>query len=455
MVLGGEDVAAGPAHLGAELGEGLDEHGGLDGHVQRAGDAGAGQRLERAELLAQRAQAGHLVLGEVDLPAPEGGHGEVGDAEVAAGGEGRWHGSLHDRDWLDRGLGPTGTGSDSPRDHHVSPARPASRPSSRRARGSARGPRRRRRPGAARSRRRPARGRTAGPAARRPRASTVQMSLTTSSIWSSISAKRRGDVGGLEAVAELDQRQHLAGHVAVLTPTAQLVVADLGQGVAEGRRLGVLVDLVLPAHGGHTAEGARAVDQRPRAADGPGQRRGRVVAAGPAARRGGAAARPRPRPARGPRAARPRPPPPPRPVRPARRARREASGWRRRGRAPRRPRLRPARPARRRPTPRPRDAPRSSAAVAPASVSAVWPENDSATTSERGADEAGQHAVLDDGDRHRARRSRRRRPARHRRSRSHPSRARRGGRWPPAPAARRSRPPPRPRPRRAGRPGRT
>ena len=168
VVLGGEDVAAGPAHLGAELGQGLDEHGRLDGHVQRAGDAGAGQRLERAELLAQRAQAGHLVLGEVDLPAPEGGHGEVGDAEVAAGSEGRWHGSLHDRDWLDRGLGPTGTGSDSPRDRHVSPARPASRPSSRPARGSARGPRRRRRPGAARSRRRPARGRTAGPAARPP-----------------------------------------------------------------------------------------------------------------------------------------------------------------------------------------------------------------------------------------------------------------------------------------------
>ena len=83
VVLGGEDVAARPAHLGAELDQRLDEHGGLDGHVQRAGDAGAGERLGRAELLAQRLQAGHLVLGEVDLLAAERGEREVGDAEVA------------------------------------------------------------------------------------------------------------------------------------------------------------------------------------------------------------------------------------------------------------------------------------------------------------------------------------------------------------------------------------
>ena len=47
VVLGGEDVAARPAHLGAELDERLDEHGGLDRHVQRAGDARAGERLGR------------------------------------------------------------------------------------------------------------------------------------------------------------------------------------------------------------------------------------------------------------------------------------------------------------------------------------------------------------------------------------------------------------------------
>src|SRR4029450_8447134 len=43
VVLGGEDVAGHPAHVGAEHGQGLDEHGRLDGHVQRAHDAGARQ----------------------------------------------------------------------------------------------------------------------------------------------------------------------------------------------------------------------------------------------------------------------------------------------------------------------------------------------------------------------------------------------------------------------------
>ena len=36
-----------PAHLGAERDERLDEHRGLDRHVQRAGDARAGERLGR------------------------------------------------------------------------------------------------------------------------------------------------------------------------------------------------------------------------------------------------------------------------------------------------------------------------------------------------------------------------------------------------------------------------
>ena len=48
VVLGREDVAARPAHLGAEGLQGLDQHGRLDGHVQGAGDAralaGAGSR---------------------------------------------------------------------------------------------------------------------------------------------------------------------------------------------------------------------------------------------------------------------------------------------------------------------------------------------------------------------------------------------------------------------------
>ena len=45
MVLRREDVARHPAHVGAELRERLDEHRGLNRHVQAAHDARAGERL--------------------------------------------------------------------------------------------------------------------------------------------------------------------------------------------------------------------------------------------------------------------------------------------------------------------------------------------------------------------------------------------------------------------------
>ena len=87
VVLGGEDVARAPADLGAERDQRLDQHGGLDRHVQRAGDASALERLRGGELLAGRHQAGHLVLGELDLLAAEVGEREVGDLVV---GRSRW-----------------------------------------------------------------------------------------------------------------------------------------------------------------------------------------------------------------------------------------------------------------------------------------------------------------------------------------------------------------------------
>ena len=57
VVLRREDVARRPPHLGAELDQRLDEHGGLDRHVQRAGDARTCERLARTELGSQ-ARAG-------------------------------------------------------------------------------------------------------------------------------------------------------------------------------------------------------------------------------------------------------------------------------------------------------------------------------------------------------------------------------------------------------------
>ena len=69
VVLGREDVAASPAHFGAERDQRLDQHGGLDGHVQRAGNARALERLARGVFLADGHQAGHLDLGHVDFLA--------------------------------------------------------------------------------------------------------------------------------------------------------------------------------------------------------------------------------------------------------------------------------------------------------------------------------------------------------------------------------------------------
>ena len=83
VVLGGEDIAAAPGDLGAELGQRLDQHGRLDRHVQAAGDAGAASGFVRAVLLAQGHQAGHFVLGELDfLAAPFGEAFELGGRTI-------------------------------------------------------------------------------------------------------------------------------------------------------------------------------------------------------------------------------------------------------------------------------------------------------------------------------------------------------------------------------------
>src|SRR5581483_1173344 len=79
VVLRGEDVAGRPPDLGAEGGERLDEHRGLDRHVDRSGDARTGQRLAVAVLGAQRHEPGHLLLGEADLLATEVGKVDVGN----------------------------------------------------------------------------------------------------------------------------------------------------------------------------------------------------------------------------------------------------------------------------------------------------------------------------------------------------------------------------------------
>ena len=83
VVLGREDVAARPTDFRAQFDEGLDEHRGLDGHVEGAGDPGTLQRMLACVLGAERHQPGHFMLGEFDFLAAEGdGLGrEIGDLE--------------------------------------------------------------------------------------------------------------------------------------------------------------------------------------------------------------------------------------------------------------------------------------------------------------------------------------------------------------------------------------
>ena len=91
MVLGREDVARNPTDVGPKLNEGLNQHGGLHGHVQRTGDARPGERLLIGVLASQGHQAGHLVLGKGDLLATKPSEFDVGDLEV---GSGQRHGVL-------------------------------------------------------------------------------------------------------------------------------------------------------------------------------------------------------------------------------------------------------------------------------------------------------------------------------------------------------------------------
>ena len=73
VVLRGEDIARRPADLGPEILQRLDQHGRLNRHVQRAGDAGTLERLALGILFADRHEAGHFGFGDRDfLAAPRG-----------------------------------------------------------------------------------------------------------------------------------------------------------------------------------------------------------------------------------------------------------------------------------------------------------------------------------------------------------------------------------------------
>ena len=83
VILGREDVAGCPADIGAQRRQRLDQHGGLDGHVQRAGDAGTIERLPGLILLAHRHKTRHFGLGDSDFLTAPLGQGKIGDVIVS------------------------------------------------------------------------------------------------------------------------------------------------------------------------------------------------------------------------------------------------------------------------------------------------------------------------------------------------------------------------------------
>ena len=92
VVLGGKDVARAPPDVAAERSESLDEHRGLDGHVEGARNARNLAVFELEEVLrvlgAARHEAGHFDLGEVDLAPAEIGERDVCYAVITLGHDG-------------------------------------------------------------------------------------------------------------------------------------------------------------------------------------------------------------------------------------------------------------------------------------------------------------------------------------------------------------------------------
>ena len=82
VVLGREDIARSPAHFCAQCGQCLDQHGGLNRHVQGAGDACALQGLLRSKLFTHSHQAGHFGFSDLDFFTTPVGQRDVRNGAV-------------------------------------------------------------------------------------------------------------------------------------------------------------------------------------------------------------------------------------------------------------------------------------------------------------------------------------------------------------------------------------
>ncbi len=94
VVLRRIDIAAGPAHFRAECPQRFNQHGGLDRHVQRPGDARTAQRLLLGELVADGDQARHFRFGNADFLAAPVCKLDVGD-DIVGASRGRFEYGAH------------------------------------------------------------------------------------------------------------------------------------------------------------------------------------------------------------------------------------------------------------------------------------------------------------------------------------------------------------------------
>jgi hypothetical protein len=92
IILGGENVAAGPANVCTQCDKSLYQDRSLNGHVEGSRDASALQRLVGTKFFTQGHQAWHFVLGKTKLVTTSFGEGQISNA-VLEWGKGK-HGSI-------------------------------------------------------------------------------------------------------------------------------------------------------------------------------------------------------------------------------------------------------------------------------------------------------------------------------------------------------------------------
>ena len=83
VILGGKNIARTPAHLRAQVLQGFHQHGGLDGHVDASGDAGAAEGLLSGIFFPQRHQSRHFRFGNFRFLAAPFGQVDVGNLVIA------------------------------------------------------------------------------------------------------------------------------------------------------------------------------------------------------------------------------------------------------------------------------------------------------------------------------------------------------------------------------------